>query len=1589
MKKTNQRKHLLRPMMAGLAALWVMTPVWADDTEIFFGNFSGGDFLPNVLFIMDTSGSMRSAPESGGRDAKIDIVKDALKQLANEISGVNVGLMRFSNPGGPVIYPVTYIDKQISSFGTGEKTVVASVGGSNADATEIVDTGVVDLVRTSSSVGSGAETQTSVFRLGGRDEDAEEQNDGDFSYRSDNLDLAGVGDYVGVRFQNTDMPRNALITDSRLTMMLTNDSGDNRYSLTTLVAGDPVPAADFDSGSNDRPSDRSLTSANILWTMDDPVGSAPSPGSTITSPNLASIIQELVNNSNWQDGGSNNDDVVLILRQTNASASNARRELRAYEDRSDASELTVTYVSGGGSGGTQNYASGLWFESLAVPQNATITSASLELVPTNTVSGSHTLTVGIEAGSTVTTFTGSNGEISSRLAGATSGVFPVTSWIADSAVQLDVTSLVQSEVNDANWCGGEPMAFLVGNSGNRLDFGAWDGDSSLAPVLRVTYDADSITAGNTCIQTAQSMRVGNSRDDVESYNSSGSSFSSSRDYISVESDDWAALRFDGYTLPSDATISSAYLYLTAYGDQNSDSAIKLSVEAVADSTSLTSGDGLRNRSWTGNVNWSITNNWNDRDEYQSPDISALINAALANGFSSGNALTLRIDHNSGATRTLSTYDRNPVYAARLEVSFESAGDESFNTARTEFITAVDSLSAEGFTPIQDTLFEGYQYYAGNPAIWGRYRGGHNENGVRINVANESADAEPFYYTRVSVQGSIEPETYQVVRPAGCTLENLSSTACDDPNGSGEPEGEYLAGNPIYKSPISNECQFESHIVFLTDGAANEPHSENLIENVIGSSSCPSSSNSSQKCVVELAEHMYTTDLSAQFSGDQRVVTHMVGFDYDEPWLERIAGAGGGTYATASDLDTLVAEFKAIIAEVLKTDTSFVAPVAAINQFNRLTNLDDVYFAVFKPDGVPAWAGNLKRYRLGTFNGVSNVLIDANGVPALDPDSGFFKSTAQSYWSSSADGADVTAGGAGEQVPAYSLRNVYTDLLSAPTTLSDASNSISVGNANLTDSILGVGTGRDTLISWIRGQDTEDEDGDTLTSESRLAIGDPLHSRPVAVTYGVDGTGAPDVTLFFGTNAGNLHAINATTGGEQFTYIPRELLGLQQSLRANEGSINHYYGLDGSPAVWTKNSGTPAISSAEGDHVYLYIGQRRGGRNYYALDVTNRAAPKLKWKINGGSGDFTDLGQTWARPIPGKLNIDGVATDVLYITGGYDEANDDETTRSGTADSIGNAIYIVDANTGQRLWSVGSRSGHTLTKSEMTHAIPASAAVYDVNSDGYDDGLFVGDVGGQVWRFDFVQGQPIASLATGGVIAKLGLGGETSAANNRRFYHSPDVALTDLGGSKKLVVTIGSGSRPSPLSEVVNDRFYALFQDAVFGAPVSYVPLLEGDDPSTGATETSDLYDATANLLQTGSSNEILIEQSKLSLAQGWYIDLTRSGEKVLSTPLSFRGTVSFTTYEPTNISGSCIAKAGTSRVYLMALADATATEVWGEVNGTEVPQRSYALDTPSIVEEPVIICTGEGCELFVGPEQPPVELLDGGQIVRTYWRQDQ
>jgi type IV pilus assembly protein PilY1 len=530
-----------------------------------------------------------------------------------------------------------------------------------------------------------------------------------------------------------------------------------------------------------------------------------------------------------------------------------------------------------------------------------------------------------------------------------------------------------------------------------------------------------------------------------------------------------------------------------------------------------------------------------------------------------------------------------------------------------------------------------------------------------------------------------------------------------------------------------------------------------------------------------------------------------------------------------------------------------------------------------------------------------VILDVNDQPAVDSGTNQFLPGAESFWTlTGPDGGDTLKGGFRNRLTAN--RRVYTvtggnGLLTAP------ENAVHENNSSLTNTLLGVTAAKRTAtIQWARGVDAS---GNTLN-----ILGDTMHSVPVVISYGGSKTN-PDLALFYTTNDGYFHALNPRAADAQqlelFSFIPKELLPLI-SVVSDKTSTNpaKAWGIDGPMTFWIKgDNGNGAVDA--GEQLFLYFSMRRGGRNYYAMDVTDRASPRLLWTIKGGSGNFAELGQSWSEATVAKIKLSGSDRTVLIFGGGYDTNQD--TPKPATADKQGRAIYMVDAETGARLWwaaNAADQPTSNLPLAQMTYSIPSNVRVIDMNGDGYADRLYVGDMGGQVWRFDIdnVENTGAGNLATGGVIATLAGSGVAGA---RRFYYAPSVSLvSDEYLGHFLSIAIGSGHRENPLGTGIEDRFYMIRDINVQGPARD-----KGGAAVYTAVRENQLLDVTT---------ELAPELDVLNASAGWMIDLA-GGEKVLAPSLTADSKIFFTTYTP-GAGGalSCSASGATGKAKLYTVA---------------------------------------------------------------------
>ena len=497
------------------------------------------------------------------------------------------------------------------------------------------------------------------------------------------------------------------------------------------------------------------------------------------------------------------------------------------------------------------------------------------------------------------------------------------------------------------------------------------------------------------------------------------------------------------------------------------------------------------------------------------------------------------------------------------------------------------------------------------------------------------------------------------------------------------------------------------------------------------------------------------------------------------------------------------------------------------------------------------------------------------------------------------------------------------------------------------------------------------------------LGATIHSTPSMVSYSADldaTTGAVTDTrddyALFGSSDGMVHMVNAdnytTTGNggrELLAFMPKLMLDKQPEALINGTSTevgkpyfgvdapwlvsaNYFYDLDNNRVTVTPCAADTTIDPSNtrdcrNTYVRAYGGLRMGGEGMYGLDLTDKNNPKMLFRIDSTTTGFDRMGQIWSKPTKAKIatGIDSTTKkvnaykDVLVFGGGYDTCYEDENYQVGTTtstlsnqksqacnrttatESLGNAVYMVDAKTGALIWSAtktaNAVSGATnTTVSTLSNSIVGGITVLDRNNDGYMDQLYFADMGGQVFRADFTNAGFIKPVSSGTAAPEASFSNMrvvrmlqpafsgTDIKYNHRFYERPAVSFyrgdSTFNNSRLFaVVNVISGDRSSPLSKLRSSDAYA---DRLYGIMDTDVTLadkiLYADDfttrTETGSTvkvqkindlATSDLY-----AFDTTSTSALSLEDKKdmmykaatstmpatgVKTKKGWYYPLTR------------------------------------------------------------------------------------------------------------------
>ena len=232
----------------------------------------------------------------------------------------------------------------------------------------------------------------------------------------------------------------------------------------------------------------------------------------------------------------------------------------------------------------------------------------------------------------------------------------------------------------------------------------------------------------------------------------------------------------------------------------------------------------------------------------------------------------------------------------------------------------------------------------------------------------------------------------------------------------------------------------------------------------------------------------------------------------------------------------------------------------------------------------------------------------------------------------------------------------------------------------------------------------------------------------------------------------------------------------------------------------------------------------------------------------------------------------------------------------------------------------------------------------------------------MWRFDVGDTNP--TNWTGKIILD-------DSGNGRKIFYPPDVVFEP--GCEMLFW--GTGDRAHPKNQTIVNRIYAL----------------KDRDPAVPLTPENDLYDATDNLIQDGTTAEQQAAQNALDSLDGWYIELEGNlGEKVLAASIVYAGVAYFTTFLPTTVDETdpCYVGEGTARLY--ALDYMTAASVLNfdtSSDDLEKSDRSRMIGTaiPSAVV--IAIIKGKGASYIgVGGGIFTSDMVNPKAIIRMYWR---
>ena len=409
-------------------------------------------------------------------------------------------------------------------------------------------------------------------------------------------------------------------------------------------------------------------------------------------------------------------------------------------------------------------------------------------------------------------------------------------------------------------------------------------------------------------------------------------------------------------------------------------------------------------------------------------------------------------------------------------------------------------------------------------------------------------------------------------------------------------------------------------------------------------------------------------------------------------------------------------------------------------------------------------------------------------------------------------------------------------------------------------------------------------------------------------------------VYVGANDGMLHAFEAETGKEHWAYIPTQVLPNMYKLA--DKKYTHQFFVDSTPEVgdFCPNTQDASSSSCTPDQwkTALVGGLGRGGKGYYALDVTDPSNPSFMWEFSN-----VNMGYTYGNPRITKLK-DG--TWVALLTSGYNNA-----------DGKGH-LYVVKMSDGSLIRDIATNVGSVTAPIGLARI---AAHVLRPDTDNTTVAVYGGDLLGNLWRFD-VNGD---IGATGYDAQKLVT---FLDANSSAQPVTTKPTVSTVKGQTVVYVGTGRYLGVSDLSNTQTQSFYAVKDkgDAVtLGNPRTAGAGFVGQTLTTDTcTATSQFCHATEEVRKM-SQNPV-----NWATQNGWYVDFPGSGERVNTDPSLGLGTLVFTTNLPVPPATDYDPCVPDPKGFIYALDYRTGSSFQGEFGGVSLPQGS--LTRPVLVRMP-------------------------------------